>query len=107
MSELAQKIIKYTTIKGRTTLGDICDRFEIPIKNCKAVLLELWEKGEWTGAIDWRNKLILPPKSLETLPKCPQCGKDIKTTPNLENIIECGYCGLKIYSKKREEVKDS
>jgi len=99
MNELAQKIIKYTTIKGRTTLGDICERFEIPIKKCKEVILELWEKGEWTGAVDWFNKLILPPSALETLPKCPQCGKGISILPNPDNIIECGYCGLKIYTR--------
>jgi DNA-directed RNA polymerase subunit RPC12/RpoP len=99
MNELAQKIIRYTTIKGRTTLGDICDRFEIPIKKCKEVILELWKKEGWSGAVDWFNKLILPPSALETLPKCPQCGKDVEMSPNPENVIECGYCGLKIYTR--------
>ncbi|MFX1519901.1 MAG: hypothetical protein ACFFCD_08265 [Promethearchaeota archaeon] len=105
MSALAQQIIRYTTIKGRTTLGDICDRFEIPLKKCKEVILRLWETGEWSGAVDWFNKLILPPSALEMLPKCPQCGREINMSPNPDNIIECGYCGLKIYSKK-EELKD-
>jgi DNA-directed RNA polymerase subunit RPC12/RpoP len=99
MNELAQKIIKYTTIKGRTTLGDVCDRFKIPTKKFKEFILEIWEKGQWSGAIDWRNKLILPPSALETLPKCPQCGKEVKMSPNPDNIIECGYCGLKIYTR--------
>ncbi len=99
MNELAQKIMKYTTIKGRTTLEDICDRFEIPIKKCKEVILELWEKEGWSGAVDWFNKLILSPSALETLPKCPQCGKEVNMSPKHDNIIECGYCGLKIYTR--------
>jgi DNA-directed RNA polymerase subunit RPC12/RpoP len=103
MSDLAQKIIHYTTIKGRTTIGDVCDRFKVPTKQFKDFILELWEKGEWSGALDWKNGLILPPKALETLPKCPQCGREINKTSNAENFIECGYCGIKIYPNLAKE----
>ncbi len=95
-----KEIIDYLTIKGRVNFGDFCSIFNIPEKDLKELILNLWEKKNISFGVDWANKLILPPKAIndsKNSANCPQCDHKLPKIPSQGEKVVCNWCSIYLY----------